>query len=44
MATILSQLIKLRKQIKLPYQIRYVDRVIEKEEFEEMVIYIHITI
>lgn len=44
MATILSQLIKLRRLIKLPYEIRYVDRVIEKEEFEEMVIYIHIKI
>lgn len=44
MATILSQLIRLRKQITLPYEIRYVDREILKEEFEENVIYIHITI
>lgn len=44
MATILSQLLKLRNQIKLPYEIRFVDREIMKEEFEEKVIYIHITI
>ena len=44
MATILSQLQKLKKQIKLPFEIRFVDREILKEEFEEKVIYIHITI
>jgi chemotaxis protein CheY-P-specific phosphatase CheC len=44
MATILSQLLKLKTQIKLPYEIRFVDREILKEEFEEKVIYIHITI
>jgi hypothetical protein len=35
---------RLRLQIQIPYEIRYVDRVIEKEEFEENVIYVHITI
>jgi hypothetical protein len=44
MATILSQLQKLRKSINLPWQIKFVDRVIEEHEFEEKIIYIHITI
>ena len=44
MATIQSQLLKLKTQIKLPYQIIFVDREIKKEEFQEKVIYIHITI
>lgn len=44
MATIQSQLSKLRTLIKLPYEIRFVNREIKKEEFEEKVIYIHITI
>ena len=44
MATIAAQLLKLRTQIKLPYEIRFVNREIYKEEFEEKVIYIHITI
>lgn len=44
MATILSQLLKLREQIKLPYEIRFVNCEIKKEFFEEKVIYIHITI
>lgn len=44
MATILSQLQKLRKNIILPWQIHFVDREILPEEFEEKVIYIHITI
>lgn len=44
MATISLQLRKLRKTIKLPWKIEFVDRVIKKEEFQEKVIYIHITI
>ena len=44
MATIQSQLLKLRNQIKLPYVIRFVDYEVKKELFEEKVIYIHITI
>jgi hypothetical protein len=44
MATILAQLLKLKKEIKLPYEIRFVNKEIKKEEFEDKVIYIHITI
>ncbi len=44
MATILSQLQWLRSKIVIPYTIQYVDREIMQEEFEEKVIYIHITI
>lgn len=44
MATIQSQLSQLKKVIKLPYEIRFVDREIKKEEFEKKVIYIHIII
>lgn len=41
MATIAAQLKKLRKLIKIPYIIKYVDRRIEPEEFEDKVIYVH---
>lgn len=44
MATILAQIKELRKQIKIPWRIIYVDRVIEPEEFEEKTIYVHIWI
>ncbi len=44
MATILSQLRQLRKQINIPYRIEFVDREIHKEEFQEKVIYVHIWI
>ena len=44
MATILSQLIKLRKSINLPWQIQFVDHEVLPGDFEEKVIYIHITI
>ncbi len=44
MATISSQLRKLRKQIFIPYRIQFVDRVVEEVEFEEKVIYVHIWI
>lgn len=35
---------RLRLQIQIPYEIRYVECEIPKEEFEENVIYVHITI
>lgn len=44
MATIQSQLLKMRSLIKLPYEIRFVNNVVKKEDFEAKVIYIHITI
>jgi len=44
MATIQAQLLKLRTQIKLPYEIRFVNKEVKKEEYLEKVIYIHITI
>lgn len=44
MATILSQLNALRKQINIPYQIEFVDRLVVEKEFEEKVIYVHIWI
>lgn len=44
MSTILSQLKELRKKIKIPWRIQYVDRKIEPEEFKEKTIYIHIWI
>lgn len=44
MSTIHSQLSKLRKLINLPWEIRFVDKEVYKDEFEENVIYIHITI
>lgn len=44
MATILSQLRQLRKQINIPYRIEFVNREVIKEEFQEKVIYVHIWI
>ena len=44
MADLRALISKLRLQIQIPYEIRYVDREIFKEEFEPNVIYIHITI
>ncbi len=44
MATILSQLKALQKQIKIPHRIIFVDREIKPEEFMEKVIYVHIWI
>jgi len=44
MATISSQLKKLRKEINIPYRIVFVDRKIEEVEYEEKVIYVHIWI
>lgn len=44
MATISSQLRTLRKQIKIPHRIVFVDRVVNPSEFKEKVIYVHIWI
>lgn len=44
MATISSQLRALRKQIKLPHRIIFVDREIKPHEFVEKTIYVHIWI
>lgn len=44
MSKILSQIKELRKQIKIPWRIKYVDREIRPEEFEPKVIYVHIWI
>jgi hypothetical protein len=44
MSTILSQIKELKKQIKIPWRIVYVDREILPEEFEKKVIYVHIWI
>jgi len=44
MATIASQLRLLRKQIKLPHRIVFVNRRIEPEEFVDKTIYVHIWI
>jgi hypothetical protein len=44
MATIKSQINDLRKLIKIPWRIIYVDRKIEPSEFEEKTIYVHIWI
>ena len=44
MPTILSQIKELRKQIKIPWRIQYVDRKIEQDEFADKIIYVHIWI
>jgi hypothetical protein len=44
MATILSQIKELRKQIKIPWRIVYVDKEILPDEFKEKTIYVHIWI
>lgn len=44
MATIHTQIKELRKLIKIPWRIVYVDREILPHEFEEKVIYVHIWI
>ncbi len=44
MATILSQLKALRKQINIPYRIEFVDEEVFEEDFQDKVIYIHIWI
>ncbi len=44
MLTIAAQLRALRKQINIPYAIKFVDREILEQEFEEKIIYVHIWI
>ncbi len=44
MATILSQLKALKKQISIPYRIKFVDKEIKESEFEDKIIYVHIWI
>lgn len=44
MATILSQLKALRKQINIPYRIQFVDHEVLEKDFEDKIIYIHIWI
>jgi hypothetical protein len=44
MSKILSQIKELRKKIKIPWRIVYVDREILPSEFEEKTIYVHIWI
>ena len=44
MATILAQINALKKQIKIPWHIIYVDHEIKKEDFDEKTIYVHIWI
>jgi hypothetical protein len=44
MATILAQIKELRKKIKIPFKVIYVDRKIEPDEFQEKTIYVHIWI
>jgi len=44
MPTIASQLQALKKLIKIPYKIVFVDHVVEEKDFEEKVIYVHIWI
>lgn len=44
MSTIAAQLRVLRKQIKIPYAIRFVDREVLETEFQNKIIYVHIWI
>lgn len=44
MSTISSQLRALKKQIKIPYKIEFVNREIKDIEFQPKVIYVHIWI
>lgn len=44
MSKILSQIKELRKQIKIPWRIVYVNREVRPNEFEKKVIYVHIWI
>lgn len=44
MPTIQAQIKELRKKIKIPWRIVYVDRVILPDEFEKKTIYVHIWI
>lgn len=42
--TILAQIKELRKKIKVPWRVVYVDHEIKIEDFEEKTIYVHIWI
>jgi len=44
MSKIRSQINELRKQIKIPWRMVYVDREIKPEEFKQKTIYVHIWI
>lgn len=44
MAKIHTQIKELRRKIRVPWRIIYVNRKIEPEEFEEKTIYVHILI
>jgi hypothetical protein len=44
MSRILSQLKELRKQIRIPWRIIYVNKEVMPEEFEKNTIYVHIWI
>lgn len=44
MPTIAAQLKTLKKQIKIPHRIVFVDRPIHQKDFKEKVIYVHIWI
>ena len=44
MPTISAQLKLLRKKIRIPYTIKFVDSEVKYEDFEDKVIYIHIWI
>jgi hypothetical protein len=44
MATILSQIKELRKKIKIPWRIVYVEKEVQPQDFEEKTIYVHIWI
>ena len=44
MSTIPAQIKELRKKIKIPWRIVYVDHEIKPEEFEPKTIYVHIWI
>jgi hypothetical protein len=44
MPTISAQLRALKKQINIPYSIKFVDEIIREKDFEEKIIYVHIWI
>ena len=44
MPTIQAQIKELRKKIKVPWRIVYVDHEVLREDFEEKTIYVHIWI
>ncbi len=44
MSTILSQIKELRKKIKIPWRIIYVDEKVEAKDYMEKTIYVHIWI